>query len=273
MSYYARRHTEAIKKSSYNNITKKDLKLKPYRILRMHKVTQQQTVARLKMGRLLARKPADWFKNLCVSDEAWFTLSGHVYNRQNTVCYSPVGGGTPEQWVTQASQAQQKIMVFCLLHGSGQKFGPYFLSEGRVTQYTYRELLETKVFPKMKEKLSLAGFKRTIWQQDGAKPHQAVMVMNWLDTIFKERMLAIKCIRGDTWAPYSPDCNPCDFFLWGYLKEKVYHPLPVTLEALKRKITREFTRIPELMVKKAVLNMKKRGRLMAECEGRQFEGK
>ena len=97
--------------------------------------------------------------------------------------------------------------------------------------------------------------------------------MNWLDTIFKERVLAIKCIRGDTWAPYSPDCNPCDFFLWGYLKEKVYHPLPVTLEALKRKITREFTRIPELMVKKAVLNMKKRGRLMAECEGRQFEGK
>ena len=56
-------------------------------------------------------------------------------------------------------------MVFCILHGSGQKFGPYFLSEGRVTQYTYRELLKTKVFPKMKEKLSLAGFKRTIWNK------------------------------------------------------------------------------------------------------------
>ena len=116
----------------------------------------------------------------------------------------------------------------------------------------------------MKEKLSLVGFKRTIWQEDGAKPHQAVMVMNWLDTIFKERMLAIKCIRGDTWAPYSPDCSPCDFFLWGYLKEKVYHPLPVTLEALRRKNTREFTRIPELMVQKAVLNMKKRERLIVE---------
>ena len=88
----------------------KDLKLKPYRILRMHKVTQQQTVARLKMLRLLARKPADWFKNLCVSDEEWFTLSGHVYNRQNTVCYSPRGGGAPDQWVTQASQAQEKVL-------------------------------------------------------------------------------------------------------------------------------------------------------------------
>ena len=45
----ARRHNEPIKKSSYNNITKRNLKLKPYKILRLHKVTEQQTVARLKI--------------------------------------------------------------------------------------------------------------------------------------------------------------------------------------------------------------------------------
>ena len=97
--------------------------------------------------------------------------------------------------------------------------------------------------------------------------------MEWLETIFQERMLAIKCLRGDTWAPYSPDCNPCDFFLWGYLKEKVYQPLPTTMLALKRKIKREFERIPEIMVQKAVLNMRKRGGLMVSVEGRQFEGR
>ena len=99
------------------------------------------------------------------------------------------------------------------------------------------------------------------------------MVMEWLETIFQERMLAIKCLRGDTWAPYSPDCNPCDFFLWGYLKEKVDQPLPTTMLALKRKIKREFERIPEIMVQKAVLNMRKRGGLMVSVEGRQFEGR
>ena len=101
-----------------------------------------------------------------------------------------------------------------------------------------------------------------IFDDDGAKPHQARMVMEWLDTIFQDRMLAIKCLRGDTWAPYSPDCNPCDYFLWGYMKEKVYHPLPANMTALKRKIKVEFGKIPELMVQKSIMNMKKRGALM-----------
>ena len=55
----ARRHDQDIKKSSFNYITKNDLNLKPYKILRLHQVTNQQTTARLKMGRLLARKPME----------------------------------------------------------------------------------------------------------------------------------------------------------------------------------------------------------------------
>ena len=67
--------------------------------------------------------------------------------------------------------------------------------------------------------------------------------------------------------------NPSDYFLWGYLKDKVYLPLPTTMAALKRKIKHEFDRIPEMMVQKAVLNMKKRALLMVGAEGRQFEGR
>jgi len=99
----ARRLNEPISKSSYNRITKIDHRLKPYKILRLHKVTNQQEDARLKMGRLLMRKPLSWFKDLCVSDKAWFTLSGHVFNRQNTVCYATTSQGTPDQWTSSAS--------------------------------------------------------------------------------------------------------------------------------------------------------------------------
>ena len=66
--------------------------------------------------------------------------------------------------------------------------------------------------------------------------------------------------------------NPCDFFLWGDMKSKVYSPLPSTLTALKRKIRLEFSKIPELMVQKAVLSMKKRASLMVDATGHQFEG-
>lgn len=39
------------------------------------------------------------------------------------------------------------------------------------------------------------------------------------------------------WPPRSPDLTVCDFFLWGYIKDKVYvPPLPTNLEELKIRI-------------------------------------
>ena len=43
----------------------------------------------------------------------------------------------------------------------------------------------------MKERLGLEEFNLTIWQQDGAKPHQ-VNIVDYLDGIFGKRMLALK---------------------------------------------------------------------------------
>jgi len=41
-----------------------------------------------------------------------------------------------------------------------------------------------------------------------------------------------------SWPPRSPDLTPCDFFLWGYLKERVYvPPLPADLDELTNRIT------------------------------------
>ena len=49
--------------------------------------------------------------------------------------------------------------------------------------------------------------------------------------------------------------------------------MPNNLTALKRKIKTEFERIPNIMVEKAVLNMKKRAGLMITAGGKQFEGR
>jgi hypothetical protein len=41
-----------------------------------------------------------------------------------------------------------------------------------------------------------------------------------------------------TWPQRSPDMTPCDFFLWRYLKERVYVlPLPADLDELTNRIT------------------------------------
>ena len=89
----------------------------------------------------------------------------------------------------------------------------------------------------------------------------------------KERMIALKSLRGDISGPYSSDYNPCDFFLLGYLKGMVYNPVSSNLTTLKRNIKTEYERIPEVIVIKAIQNIKKRGRLMVCAEGGQFEGR
>ena len=35
------------------------------------------------------------------------------------------------------------------------------------------------------------------------------------------------------WPPYSPDQNPCDFFLWGALKDTVHRNNPAPLDELE----------------------------------------
>jgi len=41
---------------------------------------------------------------------------------------------------------------------------------------------------------------------------------------------------GWSWPPCSRDMNPCDYFLWGYLKEPVYRTTPYTTQELQAEI-------------------------------------
>ena len=43
-----------------------------------------------------------------------------------------------------------------------------------------------------------------------------------------------------------PDLTPPNFFLWGYLKDRIYsNPIPRTLDQLKDNIRREIRNIPQ----------------------------
>ena len=48
----------------------------------------------------------------------------------------------------------------------------------------------------------------------------------------------------------SPDLTPCDFFLWGYVKDRVFVPLlPVSLNELKQRITTAVASVDEDMLR------------------------
>ena len=45
------------------------------------------------------------------------------------------------------------------------------------------------------------------------------------------------------WPARSPDLTPCDFFLWGYLKNKVYAQRIRSIDHLKERITNCITEL------------------------------
>ncbi|KAJ8945162.1 hypothetical protein NQ318_001627 [Aromia moschata] len=60
------------------------------------------------------------------------------------------------------------------------------------------------------------------FMHDGAPPHFARIVREYLNEQFPGRWIGRGNDAPISWPPRSPDLNPCDFFIWGDLKQKVY---------------------------------------------------
>jgi len=87
-----------------------------------------------------------------------------------------------------------------------------------------------------------------------------------LKSKFKDRFIDKK-----RWPPKSPDLNPCDFYLWAYLKSRVYNPLPKTLNELKSNIETQIKNITKDELKRVFLNFEKRCDLVIEAKGGHIE--
>ena len=95
-----------------------------------------------------------------------------------------------------------------------------------------------------------ADIQQDWFQQDGATPHTAAASHLWLQERFPGRVISLK--EEVQWAPHSPDLSPLDFFLWGYLKDRVYKDKLRTSEHLKRALIAEVSAMPSEMVDRAV---------------------
>ena len=123
-----------------------------------------------------------------------------------------------------------------------------------MTKERYIEVLK-KFYTRLR---SCRGINEEIqwFQQDGATPHMANITMQWLDKRFPERLISRR--RGPEWAPHSPDLNPLNFYLWGFLKDSVYENHPTTIAELKQAITSKIRKIKKAECVKVMNNFARR---------------
>lgn len=205
---------------------------KPYRLQLVQALKPDDKEKRLEFCGYVLQKMEDhaFLQSVIFSDEATFHLSGKV-NRHNVRIW---GLQNPHSTL-EHERDSPKINVFCALSCT-KVYGPFFFAEQTVNGIIYLDMLEQWLFPQLAE-----DAQNFILQQDGAPPHWHLAVRGFLNESLPHRWIGR---RGNEdlalhfWPPRSPDLTPCDYFLWGYVKEAVYvPPLPKTMDDLQNRIT------------------------------------
>lgn len=185
------------------------------------------------------------------SDEAHFTLNGTV-NKQNSRVW---GEENPRIILTHALHAQ-KCTVWCALW-SGGIVGPFFFEDhcGKpvtVNSMRYNAMLKDFLWPQ----LDGIDHSDVYFQQDGATSHTTRENISLLRTKFPGRVISR---NGDiNWPPRSCDLTPLDFFLWGYLKGRVFINKPATIADLKENIRAAVREIDIKVIEKVLRNFDNR---------------
>lgn len=107
------------------------------------------------------------------------------------------------------------------------------------------------------------------FQQDGATPHTSNESLAWLQHRFPDRLISRRC--DPEWSPHSPDLNAPDFYLWGYLKDRVYGNNPQTIPDLKAAITAAIRAIPREECRRVIENFARRIQVCLQHRGAHLE--
>lgn len=245
-----------------SRILKADLGYKPYKIQKKPLLTGSSIEKRLDMCEWLRNtfdEDPGWLETIWFSDEAHFHLNGSV-NSHNNIYWSK----QEAKEVNQQLAHSPKITAWCALSAQGI-IGPYWFEENdetvTITQDRYMTVIRRFIAVLRRRRVLESAW----FMQDGATPHTSKATIEFLRLHFNDRIMSRN--TNHVWAPYSPDLNPLDFFLWGYVKSNVYKQPSRTIEELKDKVTQFINHIPIDMCQRVISNFRKRVNQCIERRG------
>lgn len=239
LSFVEDSHTTTPKAAQVHGIDQKSVwkilhtnKFPPYKMKLVQELNEDDFDRRLEFCEIMMDEidaDLNFLYRIVFSDEATFQINGNI-NRHNFRYWSDVN----PNWMRDNHTQPQKLNVWMGMVNN-VLFGPFFIL-GNLTAATYEIMLRDQIIPAIRAVIG-EDFENVCFQQDGAPPHFARDVRNFLNENFTERWIDR---RGPIeWPARSPDLTPLDYFLWGYLKSKVYVTKPQNLDDLRQRIIDE----------------------------------
>lgn len=243
-------------KTTVHKVLRNDLGLYPFRATVTHQLLPADHAARVHF--------CEWYTNLTenvphfaetcyFSDEAWFYLDGFV-NSQNS-----------RQW----NSSNPHLIVERPLHPL--KVGVWAaMSSKRIFILFFDCIVDANAYQRFVDEFVATFTENDIYyawfQQDNAPAHTAKSTLKHLEMFFGERVIS----RG-LWPARSPDLSPSDYFLWGYLKERVYQNCPRTVQDLRMNILSSVQNISSELLHNAVNSLIQRANLCIQVGGQHFQ--
>jgi hypothetical protein len=234
----------------------------PYKIHVVQSLSEEDYACRLNFAAdelsRIANNPKH-LENLTFSDEAHFHIDGNV-NRHNHRYWAP----TNPHWSTEKGLHSPKTTVWAAISRK-KVYGPFFFDQ-TITSERYLEMLQQSFYASLtrREKQTM------IFMQDGAPPHWGLTVRAWLNDKFQQRWMG----RGSPnmpWPPRSPDVTPCDYFLWGFIKSRVYAIQSTDIPALQQNIREAYRLVTPQMLNDVFTNYEQRLQRLIYEKGKHIE--
>ncbi|GFY22163.1 DUF4817 domain-containing protein [Trichonephila clavipes] len=231
--------------SSVHNILRRILQLYPYKFQLCHELLPADTAQREAFAKWAFSKMEQdptWVFNILWTDEAHFSLHADVNNHN-----CPIWATSNPRDHAQKPLHSPKVTARCGFTGSFI-IGPFFFEtqcpvNGWITETVnakrYLTLLRETVVLSLIQRGQISN---VTFMQNGATSHTANPVKAFLIQTFGEDRIVSRHCRYP-WHLRSPDLTPADFWLWVYLKSRVYLSGPSSLSELKDAIRREVSSI------------------------------
>lgn len=148
--------------------------------------------------------------------------------------------------------------------------GPFFI-DGNLNGEKYHEMLHDQIVPAIRDAAAERNinFNDIYFQQDGAPAHFTLNVRGYLNLTFPNRWIG----RGSyfAWPPRFPDLTPLDYFLWGFLKDRVFRTKPDNLQEMNDRIIENCGYIDDDILERVRESFKTRLFVCMDEGGKQFE--
>lgn len=250
-----------ISRRTMSRILRHDLGLKAYKKQKIHGLTDAQKKARVKKCKeLLAWHEGD---DVIFSDEKMFQLQDS-HNQQNDRVYGVSLRDIPvDKLAVQRFQSASAVMVWGAISPRG-KLPLLFIDRGvKINQeYYIQNVLKGHLLEHARK---LYGNDYFCFQQDSAPSHKAKRTQDWCRTNLTD------FIPWQEWPSSSPDLNPLDFSIWGYMLSKIGSTKGMNLNSFKQRLVKIWDDIPDEVVRAACNSFYGRMRKVIHAKGERFE--